>query len=80
MLPKEGNLTRASAVEYAAAVRGRYLRGSRAEKKMILDEFCQATGYHRKSAIRRLHRVRAGEGGLGSDRLCLFQAVGAILG
>jgi len=55
-------LTRASIMEYAAAVRGRYLRGSRAEKKVILDEFCKVTGYHRKSAIRLLHRVRCGSG------------------
>ena len=49
-------------MEYAAAVRGRYLSGSRAETKMILDESCKATGYHRKSTIRLLHRVRAGAG------------------
>ena len=55
-------MTRASIVEYAAAVRGRYLRGSRAEKKVILDEFCKATGYHRKSAIRLLQRERCASG------------------
>lgn len=52
-------MTRASIRQYAQAVRGRYLRASRAEQKIILDEFCKATGYHRKSAIRLLHRVRS---------------------
>jgi hypothetical protein len=47
-------MTRSSIVEYAAAVRPRYLRASKREKKRILDEFCQVTGYHRKSAIRLL--------------------------
>jgi transposase InsO family protein len=49
-------------MEYAAAVRGRYLRAGRAEQKRILDEFCEASGYHRKSAIRLLHRARAASG------------------
>ena len=55
-------MTRASILQYAAAVRDRYLRGSRAEQKIILDEFCKATRYHRKSAIRLLHRLRTGNG------------------
>ena len=50
-------MTRRGIMEYAAAVRGRYLRGSRVEKGAILCEFCKVTGYHRKSAIRLLHRV-----------------------
>ena len=52
-------MTRRSVLEYAAAVRERYLGASRAEKKVILDEFCKVTGQHRKSAIRLLHRVRS---------------------
>ena len=44
-------------LEYAAAVRSRYERASRAEKKRILDEFCETTGMHRKSAIRLLNRT-----------------------
>jgi hypothetical protein len=40
--------------EYAAAIRDRYLRASRSQKHAILTEFCETTGYHRKSAIRLL--------------------------
>lgn len=49
-------MTRKSVVEYAEAVRERYLRALRAEKKVILDDFCKATGRHCRSAIRLLHR------------------------
>lgn len=49
-------MTRKSIGEYARAVRPRYLRASKTEKKAILDEFCLTTGYHRKSAIRLLGR------------------------
>jgi hypothetical protein len=55
-------VTRQSIVEYAEAVRGRYVRASREGKAQILDEFVQATGLHRKSAIRLLNRMgRPGE-------------------
>jgi hypothetical protein len=47
-------MTRGSIAEYAAALRGRYLKANRAGKRMILDEFCSTTGYHRKAAIRLL--------------------------
>jgi hypothetical protein len=46
-----------SVKEYAAAIRNRYKRGNREEKKKILDEFVKVTGYHRKAAIRLLLRV-----------------------
>jgi len=49
-------MTRASIREYVEAVRGRYLRASKAERGKILDEFTQVTGYHRKAVIRLLHR------------------------
>ena len=52
-------MTRGSIRQYAAALRDRYLRASRAEQKIILNEFCKVTGYHRKSAIRLLHRERS---------------------
>ena len=41
--------------EYLRAIHQRYRQGSRAEKQRILDEFCQVTGYHRKSALRLLN-------------------------
>jgi len=50
-------MTRASIREYTEAVRWRYLRASRKDKGKILDEFTKVTGYHRKAAIRLLHRV-----------------------
>jgi hypothetical protein len=40
--------------DYAAAVAMRYLRSSREQKGWILDEFCAATGYNRKYAIKLL--------------------------
>jgi len=50
-------------MEYAQAIRPRYLRASKEEKGKILDEFAQATGFHRKAAIRLLNRVsRPGAG------------------
>jgi hypothetical protein len=50
-------MTRASIREYTEAVRGRYLRSSKRDKGKILDEFTKVTGYHRKAALRLLHRV-----------------------
>ena len=52
-------MTRGSIQEYTEVVRGRYLRAGRVEKGRILDEFVRVTGYHRKAAIRLLHRKRA---------------------
>ncbi len=49
-------MTRRSILEYAEAVRGRYLRASKKLKTKILDEFVAATGLHRKAAIRLLNR------------------------
>lgn len=49
-------MTRQSVVEYAEAVRARYGRAGRKEKRRILDEFCETTGMHRKAAIRLLNR------------------------
>lgn len=42
--------------EWAEALYGRYHKATRREKKIILDEFCATTHYHRKAAIRLLHR------------------------
>jgi hypothetical protein len=56
-------VTRQSIVEYAEAVRSRYVRAGREAKAKILDEFVEATDLHRKSAIRLLNRTgRLGEG------------------
>jgi hypothetical protein len=40
--------------DYAAAVAMRYQRSGREQKGWILDEFCAATGYNRKYAIKLL--------------------------
>jgi hypothetical protein len=45
--------------EALARVHGRYQRGGRLHKKLILDEFCATCGYHRKAALRLLNRPLA---------------------
>jgi hypothetical protein len=40
--------------EYIEAVFLRYKKADRSQKKVILDEFCRTSGYHRKHAIRVL--------------------------
>jgi hypothetical protein len=42
--------------EYLAKIHGRYERAGRPHKSRILDEFCLNCGYHRKAALRLLHR------------------------
>jgi hypothetical protein len=42
--------------EYLAKIHGRYQRAGRPHKSRILDEFCLNCGYHRKAALRLLHR------------------------
>jgi hypothetical protein len=49
-------VTRSSIQEYTEAVRWRYLKAVKKEKGRILDEFIRVSGYHRKAAIRLLHR------------------------
>jgi hypothetical protein len=49
--------------EYVQAIAPRYRRARRPEKRQILDEFCQVTGYHRKHAIRLLNRPAPGGAG-----------------
>ena len=56
-------MTRGSIEEYTVAVRGRYLKAMKKEKGRILDEFVQVSGYHRKAAIRLLHRNGSPERG-----------------
>ena len=40
--------------EYLEAIAKRYKKATKAQKQLILDEFCAATQYHRKHAIRML--------------------------
>src|SRR4030042_1321633 len=40
--------------EYLAAIAKRYKKATKAQKHLILDEFCAARGNHRKHAIRLL--------------------------
>ena len=42
--------------EYLQAIHARYQRVGRRFKSKILDEFCSVCGYHRKHALRLLHR------------------------
>ena len=52
---RAGQVKRETRYDYAAAVGARYQRSSREQKGWILDEFCAATGYNRKYAIKLLH-------------------------
>jgi hypothetical protein len=51
--------------ELIAAVADRYRKADRTEKKLILDEFAETAGYHRKYAIRML---RGRQGGIAEPR------------
>jgi hypothetical protein len=63
-------MTRRSILEYAQAVRPRYLKASKEGKAKILDEFVQATGLHRKSVIRLMNRVdKPGKGKRGRPKV-----------
>lgn len=44
--------------EVSKEVLPRYLKASKEEKRKILDEFSATTGYHRKSAIRKLRELQ----------------------
>ena len=51
----EAKMSLQSRRELLNRVRARYLAAGRKEKSRILDEFLQATGYHRKYAVSMLH-------------------------
>ena len=51
-------MTRSSTLEYAEALRGRYITAGKVEKGKILNEFTRVTGLHRKAAIRLFKRLR----------------------
>jgi len=72
VLPKGGKVTRRSIMEYAEAVRGRYMGASKKLKTKILDEFVAATGLHRKGAIRLLNRRSTPSGSKRSGRPRLY--------
>jgi hypothetical protein len=61
--------------ELTAAIRQRYQAADRVGKKMILDEFTQVTGYHRKHAIRVLTTQSASEPKTGAVRRVYQEAV-----
>jgi hypothetical protein len=72
-------VTRRSVLEYAGAVRGRYLRSSKKMKTKILDEFVATTGLHRKAAIRLLNRRGRPAGrSSGRPRLYGLEAMAAL--
>ena len=50
-------LSLATRRELIQAIAERYHSATRSEKKKILDEFVEVTGYHRKHAIRALKRI-----------------------
>jgi hypothetical protein len=56
----------ASRRELTAAVAMRYQRSTRKQKKSILDEFTEVTGFHRKHAIRVLNGASGKEAAGGS--------------
>ena len=58
----------ASRRELTAAVAMRYQRSTRKQKKSILDEFTEVTGFHRKHAIRVLNGESGKEAAGGSRK------------
>ena len=64
--------------ELLEAIRPRYLRANKAGKERILDEFCAATGYHRKYAIRLLKKGAPPSGLKKSGRTKIY--TGAVVG
>jgi hypothetical protein len=55
-------VTRRSIMEYAQAVKDRYMRSNRKDKAKILHEFVNASGLHRKAVIRLLSRLNRRSG------------------
>ena len=89
-----GNVERGAVLEYARSASARYLAATKMEKGVILDEFCQTTGRHRKSAVRllrhppparskqdgctRLGRPKKYGSGVGEDLRRLWKASGQM--
>jgi hypothetical protein len=57
-LPEENMMSPRSKRELSEEICPRYLKAKKAEKKLILDEFIAATGYHRKYGMRILKHGR----------------------
>jgi len=53
---EEFSMAQQSKREYLRSIHERYRRGQRAEKTIMLEEFCKVCGYHRKYAIWLLNR------------------------
>ena len=66
-------MTRCSIVEYAGAVRGRYLLAPKKIKTAMLNEFVATTGMHRKSVIRLLNRRNRSSGSKKRGRPRLYR-------
>src|ERR1039458_1501496 len=62
MVTEALNMSLTSKREYLAKIHGRYQRAGRPRKSRLLAEFCLNCGYHRKAALRRLHRPLGGTG------------------
>lgn len=58
MLPKERDVImgKLSMELYLEKIRSRYQKANRREKGVILDDFCEHSGYHKKHAIRLLNQ------------------------
>jgi hypothetical protein len=56
MVTEPLSMSLSSKKEYLGRIYGRYQRAGREHKGKILDEFCAVCGYHRKFALRLLHR------------------------
>ncbi len=59
-------MSRQAKWEYLKKIYVRYRQASKAEKQLILNEYCRVCGCHRKHAIRKLN---------GIDRLPWWQIV-----
>ena len=73
-------LSLATRRELIKAIADRYRAATRIEKKKILDEFIEVTGFHRKHAIRALRKVCEGPVQEESERarLCDDGAIQAL--
>ena len=71
---------RRSILEYAEAVRERYLRSSKKAKMRILEEFVATSGLHRKAVIRLLNRqsIPTRRKRSGRPRLYSLEAIAAL--